>query len=172
MYELIIIGAGPYGISLAAHAVANNLTYKLLGYPMDFWENQMPQDMFIRTPHEFCSFSDANDELTIQRFAIETGVELVSPLPRPVFVDYAMWFAIQSGVEFTPELVIALSKSGNEYLIETEKGQILKARNVIIATGVEHFKYMPDMFQSLPSHLVSHTSGYTIQALKGFQGKM
>ncbi|NOU73447.1 SidA/IucD/PvdA family monooxygenase [Paenibacillus sp. LMG 31458] len=161
MYDLIIIGAGPYGISLAAHAIANNLSYRILGYPMDFWKNQMPQNMFIRTPHDFCSFSDAQDELTIHRFAKETGVELVTPLPRPIFVDYAMWFAKEAGVEFTPELVTTLSKDGEDYLIETETGQSFQAKNVIIATGVEHYKYMPDLFQSLPAHLVSHTSGYT-----------
>lgn len=169
MYDLIIIGAGPYGISLAAHAIAHNLRYKILGYPMDFWKHQMPQEMFIRTPHEFCSFSDAKDELTIQCFAKETDVELVTPLPRPIFVDYAMWFAKEAGVEFTPELVTTLSKDGEKYFIETETGQRFQAKNVIIATGVEHYKYMPDMFQSLPSHLVSHTSGYT--SFQTFAGK-
>lgn len=169
MYDLIIIGAGPYGISLAAHAIANNLSFRILGYPMDFWKNQMPQSMFIRTPHDFCSFSDAKDELTIQRFAKETGVELVTPLPRPIFVDYAMWFAKEAGVEFTPELVTTLSKDGEDYLIETETGQRFQAKNVIIATGVEHYKYTPEMFRSLPSHLVSHTSGYT--SFQAFAGK-
>jgi FAD-dependent urate hydroxylase len=32
----------------------------------------MPQDMFIRTPHEFVSFSDSKDELTVQQFSAET----------------------------------------------------------------------------------------------------
>jgi FAD-dependent urate hydroxylase len=43
----------------------------------------MPQDMFIRTPHEFLSLSDSKDELTVQQFSAETGIELVTPLPRP-----------------------------------------------------------------------------------------
>ncbi|SDI07291.1 hypothetical protein SAMN05421868_10330 [Paenibacillus naphthalenovorans] len=36
MIDLIIIGAGPYGISLAAHANASGLSYVLLGLPMQF----------------------------------------------------------------------------------------------------------------------------------------
>jgi cation diffusion facilitator CzcD-associated flavoprotein CzcO len=93
MLDVIIIGSGPFGISLGAHAVGNKLKYKLFGFPMDFWKNQMPQDMFIRTPHEFVDFSDCRDEYTIQRFSEETETELVTPLPRPIFVEYANWFA-------------------------------------------------------------------------------
>lgn len=169
MLDVIIIGSGPYGISLAAHAVAHGLSYKLLGYPMDFWKNQMPQDMFIRTPHDFCSFSDANDELTIQQFAKETGAQLVTPLPRPSFVDYGMWFAKRAGVEFTAELVTLLSRENDVYHVITESGQKLRAKYVIIATGVQHYKYVPEIFSTLPSHLVSHTSGYT--DFKSFAGK-
>ncbi|MDO7908719.1 NAD(P)-binding domain-containing protein [Paenibacillus sp. JX-17] len=161
MYDVVIIGAGPYGISLAAHAAAHKLNYKLLGYPMDFWKNQMPQNMFIRTPHDFCSFADAHDELSIERYAEATGTELVTPLPRPIFVDYAMWFAREAGVEFTPELVTSVTLRNDIYLIETETGERLSSRNVIIATGVEHYKYVPDLLRRLPDRLVSHTLGYT-----------
>ncbi|WAH38132.1 NAD(P)/FAD-dependent oxidoreductase [Alicyclobacillus dauci] len=161
MLDLVIIGSGPYGISLAAHAVANGLSYKLLGYPMDFWKNTMPQDMFIRTPYEFIQFSDPNDAFTITRFSDETGAELVNPLPRPTFVQYAMWFAEKAGIEFTSELVVSLERKHDGYRIVTDAGQILCAKNVVVATGVEHYKYVPELYRGLPSDLISHTSGYT-----------
>lgn len=161
MLDLVIIGSGPYGISLAAHAVANGLSYKLLGYPMDFWKNTMPQDMFMRTPYEFIQFSDPSDALTMTRFSDETGVELVNPLPRPTFVQYATWFGEKAGMEFTPELVVSLVREHDGYRIVTDAGQVLSAKNVIIATGVEHYKYVPELYRNLPSDLISHTSGYT-----------
>lgn len=161
MLDIAIIGSGPYGISLAAHAVANGLSYTLLGYPMDFWKSTMPQDMFIRTPYEFIQFSDPHDAFTMTRFSDETGVELVNPLPRPTFVQYAMWFAEKVGIEFTSELVVSLDREHGGYRIVTETGQVLVAKNVIIATGVEHYKYVPELYQNLPPELISHTSGYT-----------
>lgn len=161
MLDVMIIGAGPFGISLAAHAAGNGLEYKLFGYPMDFWKNQMPQDMFIRTPHEFVSFSDPKDEYTIQRFAEETGTELMTPLPRPIFVEYANWFAQRAGVEFTPEKITKLVYENGVYEAVSETGAVHYAKNAIIATGVEHYKYLPEFLSKFPTHLVTHTSGYT-----------
>ncbi|MFT4414202.1 NAD(P)-binding domain-containing protein [Fredinandcohnia humi] len=169
MLDVIIVGSGPFGISLASHAVSNNLKYKLFGYPMDFWKNQMPQDMFIRTPHEFVSFSDSKDELTVQRFSKETGIELVTPLPRPIFIEYANWFAKKSGIEFTKEKITKVSYNDGYYEVISESGEHYVAKNVVVATGVEHYRYLPDFLKGLPSNLVSHTSGYT--TFSQFKGK-
>jgi Thioredoxin reductase len=169
MLDVVIIGAGPYGISVAAHAAAYGLSYKLMGYPMDFWKNQMPQNMFIRTPHDLVSFSDPKRKWTIHQYAKETNTKLESPLPRTVFVQYAFWFAEKTGVEFTPELVDEVSLDGGYYSIVTESGLQLEARNIVIATGIKEFQYMPSVFRGLPRSLVSHTLGYT--SFETFQGK-
>ncbi len=47
--DVAIIGAGPYGLSHAAHVKSTGLTYKVFGYPMDYWKIKMPSEMFIRT---------------------------------------------------------------------------------------------------------------------------
>lgn len=169
MLDVIIIGSGPFGISLAAHAVSSSLDYKLFGYPMDFWKNTMPQDMFIRTPHEFVSFSDAKNELTVQQFSHETGVELVTPLPRPIFVEYANWFSKKAGIEFTTELITKVEKKDGFFEVTSESGEQYLTKNVIVATGVEHYKYLPEFLIDFPTHLVSHTSGYT--DFSKFKGK-
>jgi FAD-dependent urate hydroxylase len=161
MLDLVIIGAGPYGISLAAHAQAHGLSYELLGYPMDFWKNQMPQNMFIRTPHDFVNFSDPEDRYTMRRYEQETGTHVETPLPRSVFLAYANWFAQKTGVKFTPELVESLVQADGCFTVVTETGRTLQSKHVVVATGVQHFKYMPDIYQSLPPELVTHTSGYT-----------
>ncbi|WP_127529362.1 NAD(P)-binding domain-containing protein [Paenibacillus kobensis] len=169
MLDVVIIGAGPYGISVAAHAVAHGLSYKLMGFPMDFWRNQMPQNMFIRTPHDLVSFSDPKNKWTIQQYAKETGTKLESPLPRTVFVQYAFWFAEKSGVEFTPEIVEELNFNVDHYAIATSNGQRLQAKNIVIATGIKDFQYMPSIFRGLPRSLVSHTLGHT--SFEAFRGK-
>ncbi|GAA3403670.1 NAD(P)/FAD-dependent oxidoreductase [Paenibacillus hodogayensis] len=159
MLDLIIIGAGPYGISLAAHAGAKGLNYKLLGRPMHFWKSQMPQSMFIRTHPDSIQLSDERGEYTLQRFEEETGTAVTVPLPRPVFVDYAFWFASRTGVVFTPELAVRLDSAAGGYVVETDCGTVLRARSAIVATGLQHYAYIPDALAGLPSGLVSHTYG-------------
>jgi thioredoxin reductase len=161
LVDLIIIGAGPYGISLAAHAAASHLSYVLLGDPMHFWKEQMPQNMFIRTNPRYISLSDKDGAFTIERFSSETGVKLESPFPRPAFVDYALWFAQQTHVTFTPELAAQLDYSPAGFHVSTHDGNRYDAKRVIVATGLQHYSYVPAEFSELPSHLLSHTFGQT-----------
>ncbi|WP_029192529.1 NAD(P)-binding domain-containing protein [Paenibacillus harenae] len=169
MFDVIIIGAGPYGISLASYAVQQGLSYKLIGHPMDFWKTQMPQNMFIRTPYELVQFPHPRNKFSIQQFAKETGTPLSDPLPRPVFVDYALWYAQRTGVAFTAELVIHVNKNAEHFVVETDQGSSFEAQNVVVAAGVRHFKYIPGLFRNLSSSLASHTLGYTDFNL--FKGK-
>ncbi|GAB7055077.1 MULTISPECIES: NAD(P)-binding domain-containing protein [unclassified Paenibacillus] len=161
MIDLIIIGAGPYGISLAAHAKASGLSYVLLGLPMQFWKDQMPQNMFIRTNPRYISFSDKENSLTIDRFCAETGTPLESPFPRPAFVEYAFWFARHANVEFTPELVVRLDYAASAITVTTESGTRFTGAHAIVATGLQHFSYIPDVLSGLPPSLRTHTFGQT-----------
>jgi cation diffusion facilitator CzcD-associated flavoprotein CzcO len=161
MVDLIIIGAGPYGISLAAHAKACGLSYILLGRPMHFWKEQMPQSMFIRTNPRYISFSDRDDALTIERFSRETNVPLESPFPRPAFVDYAFWFARHAQIAFTPELAVTLGRLHDGFSVITETGNRLSGRHVVVATGLQHFSHIPEELNGLPAELLSHTFGQT-----------
>ncbi|WP_027091833.1 NAD(P)-binding domain-containing protein [Cohnella thermotolerans] len=161
MVDLVIIGAGPYGISLAAHAKSAGLSYVLLGQPMHFWKNQMPQTMFIRTNPRYISLSDREDRWTIDRFSDETGTPLDSPFPRPAFVDYAFWFARHAGVEFTPELAVRVDRTPEAFTVVTETGRRWTAARVIVATGLQHFSYVPDELRALPPSLLTHTFGQT-----------
>ncbi|WP_127580017.1 NAD(P)-binding domain-containing protein [Paenibacillus koleovorans] len=161
MLDLAIIGAGAYGISLAAHARSAGLHYKLFGYPMFFWQHQMPQSMFIRTNPQYISFSDPEDVFTIHRFSEETGTPLSSPFPRKHFLEYAFWFAEKAEIVFTPELIHKATYEEEAYTLINEGGETYRAKHVVIATGVQHYAYIPDTFAGIGTDLVSHSFGRT-----------
>src|SRR5213079_230240 len=51
--DVAIVGAGPYGLSAAAHLrAANGLDVRVFGEPMSFWERHMPKGMLLRSPLE------------------------------------------------------------------------------------------------------------------------
>jgi cation diffusion facilitator CzcD-associated flavoprotein CzcO len=161
MLDIVIIGAGPYGISLAAHAQDEGLKYELLGYPMDFWKNKMPPRMFIRTGLEFTGLSDPKKRFTLENYQLEKEIKLSYPMARTELVEYAFWFIHKSGIHFKEELVHSISLENQAYTVQTESGRSLYAKNVIVAVGLTNAYYIPDHFAQLPKELVSHTSQYT-----------
>ncbi|BCK71048.1 hypothetical protein Srufu_050010 [Streptomyces libani subsp. rufus] len=47
MYDLVVVGAGPYGLSIAAHAAAAGLRLRVLGRPMASWRDHMPDGILL-----------------------------------------------------------------------------------------------------------------------------
>ena len=45
MIETAIIGAGPYGLSLAAHLAAAGVDFRIFGAPLTSWRAHMPKGM-------------------------------------------------------------------------------------------------------------------------------
>jgi thioredoxin reductase len=69
---LLVIGAGPYGLSTAAFAQDHGLPTLIVGHPMEFWREHMPEEMFLRSGGEW--FRD------MKRVAVRE--ELVTELAR------------------------------------------------------------------------------------------
>ena len=45
--DVAIVGAGPYGLSLAAHLSAAGVSYRHFGVPMNLWRTAMPRGMYL-----------------------------------------------------------------------------------------------------------------------------
>lgn len=49
MYDLLVVGAGPYGLSIASHAAAAGLSLQVFGRPSPSWRDHMPRGMFLKS---------------------------------------------------------------------------------------------------------------------------
>jgi len=47
--DCLIIGAGPYGLSLAAHMRKAGTDFRIVGDPMAPWRTSMPSDMPLKS---------------------------------------------------------------------------------------------------------------------------
>ncbi|HMD86850.1 MAG TPA: hypothetical protein VKO18_19340 [Terriglobia bacterium] len=47
--QLLIIGAGPHGLAVAGYAKHLGIDFAMSGKPMEFWRNQMPKGMLLRS---------------------------------------------------------------------------------------------------------------------------
>ena len=85
--ELLVIGAGPYGLAVAAEARRQGLSVTVVGEPMRFWRRNMPDGMLLRSGREW--HLDAAGVNTFDAFVGGWGGE---PIPVGTFIAYADWF--------------------------------------------------------------------------------
>ena len=168
-WPVAIIGAGPYGLAAAAHLRAAGLDTRVFGDPMAFWRKQMPAGMLLRSGWEACFISDPTGALGLDRFKAERGLKFSYPVPLESFVDYGRWFQQKAVPDLDQRMVERLQPEGGAFRLLLEDGTIVRARRVVVATGIAPFAWRPHQFDGIPGELASHTSDHV--DLRAFNGK-
>jgi thioredoxin reductase len=158
--DVAIVGAGPYGLSAAAHLQQlNGLDVRLFGEPMSFWERHMPKAMLLRSPWEGSHIADPSSQLTLDVYrSVNGNRQLAYPVPVKDFINYGHWFHQQVAVPADRRKVARLELAAGGYHLTLEDGEVLRARRVVVAGGIQPFAHRPKMFEGFPASLVTHTS--------------
>ena len=92
--EVAIVGAGPYGLSLAAHLNAAGIQTLVLGRPMDSWRSHMPQGMLLKSDPFASNLSDPQAFYTLARFSEEQSIPYSEsePVKLDTFCNYGLNF--------------------------------------------------------------------------------
>jgi thioredoxin reductase len=161
--DVAIVGAGPYGLSLAAHLRAAGVEYRQFGLPMRLWQAAMPRGMFLKSQGFASNISDPAGTHTLEAFCAATNRPYASyglPVPLDTFVSYGQWFASDLGLPIEETLVTDVSRGGGGFSVTLADGERLSARRVVVAIGVEHFAHVPAPLSSLPPELCTHSSAH------------
>lgn len=167
-YPVAVIGAGPYGISVAAHLRSRGVPTVVFGKPMAFWDG-MPNGMFLKSVWSASSIADPHGLYTLDRYVATTGYQHQEPVPLPDFVEYGRWVQRNTVPDVDPAFVQALARDGQNFRLELDDGRSVTASAVIVATGIHSFAHLPRFAHDLPSTLVSHTQEH--KAFSRFAGQ-
>jgi len=156
--DLLIIGAGPFGITLAAQATHDRIDHIIVGKSMEFWRENMPRGMFLRSACDW--HLDPLNVHTLEAYlkSQDKTPRDVLPLSLDFYLSYAAWFQQQKNIHPTPVYIQRLDVANQHFVATTVEADVIKARRVVLAPGFKHFAHVPeDLKPKLPPDRFEHT---------------
>src|SRR5437899_2681754 len=160
MLNVAIVGAGPYGLSIAAHMRQRGIPFRIFGRPMDSWLAHMPKGMMLKSDGFASNIYDPGGEFTLRMFCRERGIEYSDtrlPVRLDTFAAYGLAFKERMAPEVEERLVVGLNPLPGGFLLQLNDGEVVMARRVILAVGITHFPYVPADLGQLPPEFLSHS---------------
>jgi FAD-dependent urate hydroxylase len=167
--ETAVIGAGPYGLSVAAHLKHAGIATQVFGEPMGFWRHNMPKGMMLRSPWRGTQISSPDRALSLDAYASQHGIDTDKQLPLEHFVAYGAWFQRQAAPDVDRRTVRLIDATNNGFRLTLADGDVVTAGRVVVATGLLNQEYRPPEFRGLPSAFVTHCCEHA--DLTTFRGK-
>lgn len=156
---VMIVGAGPYGLSIAAHLRARAVPFRIFGTPMQNWRAKMPKGMGLKSDGFASNLSDPAGAFTLKHFAEQQGFPYADE-GIPVDIDHFIAYGEAFQRRFVPEVeerhVMALERTGDGFAAQLDNGEVATARKVVVAIGISDFPLIPPHLAGAPAEFVSH----------------
>lgn len=162
-YEVAIIGAGPYGLSLASYLKDRNAGFQIFGEPMQFWREHMPKGMHLKSDGFASNLYDRKGIYTLRRYCQEGGIDYQDttlPVRLDTFVRYGLAFKERFLPDLRSNKVLDVATTSNGFSLSLDSGEAVSARKVVVAAGIRDFRYLPPQLESLSADYATHSSDH------------
>ena len=173
MIDIVVIGAGPYGLSIAAHLRQTPLSFRVFGKPMMLWRDRMPKGMLLKSDGFATNLVAPGDGFPLERYYQDLGRSDYSHLglriPVGTLIDYGLEFQRRCVGSVDEATIVRVRREAAGLGIVLDTGDQLYTRKVVVAVGPLAFKTIPQALESLSAATVLHSSD--LHDLTGYRGR-
>jgi cation diffusion facilitator CzcD-associated flavoprotein CzcO len=170
--EVVIIGAGPNGLSVSAHLSALGVDHLIFGRVNNTYRSLVPDGMLMKSEPYASSIASLDGEHSLAAFSAAHGlpyVDRIGPVGADRFVAYADWFAERLVPDVRDETVTEVTPVDGGFRVSFADAAPVTAGQVVVATGVIPYDYVPAELAGLPDDLLTHTAKHI--AVRDFKGR-
>lgn len=135
-YDAVVVGAGPYGLSAAAHLQGRGLKVAIFGKPLKLWREHMPKGMFLRSHWWATNLSDPDEKYGFEQFFKVSQYRPCYPVPIEAFIDYGLWFQKQAVPDVDETYVTSIERREKQFLLTLADGRTVQSSTVVMAVGL------------------------------------
>ncbi|GGZ15958.1 FAD-dependent oxidoreductase [Streptomyces poonensis] len=191
IHPVAVIGAGPFGLSTAAHLRGRGIPARVFGEPMVSWRDHMPAGMLLKSTPAASSIDAPQGGHTLADYCDAAGMaRLVTDediIPVETFIDYGLWFQQRLVPGLERVRVVSVDRraggkgaggkgaDGAGFELKLDSGESFTARAVVVATGLSGLAHLPPELAGAvpdgptPTGPLSHSSQH--HDLSQFAGK-
>jgi len=155
---VVVIGAGPHGLSAAALLRDAGVPTRTFGEPLGFWRTQMPPEMMLRSSPRASSIESPARMTKLSHWAQEHGREIGRIVSIGDFIAYGQWFAQRLVPDLDERLVADVRTGGSRFVVTLVDGEEVVASRVVVGTGLAPFAHVPPLWREFDAPLVTHTA--------------
>jgi thioredoxin reductase len=161
--DVAIIGAGPYGLSLAAHLNARQISVRIFGKPMGLWLDHMPKGMHLKSDGFASNLYDPDRIYPLKQFCSERGLsydDTSIPVPLETFTNYGLAFQRRFVPNLQQSNVVDVTNNSAGFELTLDSNEVVTVRRVVVAVGVQCFRFLPTALERLEPKFVTHSSDH------------
>ena len=153
MKDVLIVGAGPYGVSLANVLQAQGVDFALYGRPFELWKEHTFSGQDLRSDAHTSEIYDPQQRFAFKRYVNRTSPEqaasiLKGRIPTPVFQRYLEFVRDNLTYPLHALFLKNLTRLPQGFAATFEDGSTVAAKRVVLATGIQAHAWLPDDLQA------------------------
>ena len=170
---VLIIGAGPYGVSVALELSRRRIPFVICGDPFALWFNHTLERASLRSDVHVSEVFTKDRRFRLDDFLTRTLPVAQADairrgrIPVSVFRDYLRHVQASLPFPIVREKIVSLDKRCGQFIAQTTSGQVIAASQVILACGLESHQRLPEALKHLNGHVVHAWQTQRYEHLRG-----